>query len=305
MKNFLALSIFFSMASSWATPEFLDKIALVTNDKVMTHRELSELRRNYQSISELAPLVFQERKNSLKDISDSIVRSFIIEKELADLGYNFSDDVINERINSIKSAQGISQDQLIEFLQKKNITFETYFDLIKKSLQYSQFSHKVIGPIVAITDQEIKDYFVKKAHQSASSTQYDLVLIALPKNYKKEAHSQDWLKEQISNIGEGKPMDKSLKGIGSTPLNGVSADSLNPSIKDAINKLTPGDISAPFKIKSQWQVVLLKNRSEGETVIFRNNKEQVRQELFLIKSQGVIEKWLDAKRSNYFVQVSL
>ncbi len=303
MFKFLYFLFLTSLAQ--AEPVLLDKVAVVTNEKIYTLTELNEFKRNYRSISELAPMVFQESKSSTKDIANSLVKSFIIEKELLDLGYNFSDEVINERINAIKQAQGISQDQLIDFLEQKNISFERYFDLIKKSLQYSQFSHKVIGPIVAITDQEIKDYFEKRTGRNAGSSEYDLVLISLPNNYKKDAHTQEWLKDQISRITDGKPIDDSLRGISSTPLDNVSSDSLNETIKAAVGKLTPGDISAPFKIKNQWQVVLLKNRKDGESSVYKNNKEQVRQELFLVKSQGVIEKWLEAKKSNYFVQVSI
>jgi len=302
---FLFLIFHFFSGSLLATPVLLDKVAIVTNDKIYTLTELSEFKRIYKGISELAPLVFQENKNNLKDIAHSLVRSFIIERELLDLGYNFSDEVINERINAIKNAHGISQDQLVNFLEGKSITYDRYFDLIKKSLQYSQFSHKVIGPIVAITDQEIKDYFEKRTGKSPHNAEYDLVLISLPKNYKPESHTNEWLKEQIIRITDGKPMDHSLRGISSTPLENVSADSLNPLIKDVVGKLTPGDISSPFKIKNQWQIVLLKNRKDGDSSLFKNNKEQVRQELFLVKSQGVIEKWLEAKKSNYFVQVNL
>lgn len=277
----------------------------MTNEKVMTYQELEKFRRNYQSISELAPLVFKRGDGSLKGIAESMVRSFVIEKELLELGYNFSDDVINERISSIKQAQGISQDQLIDFLSDKGITFETYFGLIKKSLEYSQFSHKVIGPIVAITDQETKDYFEKRTKRDATTSVYDMVLITLPSNYKKEAHSQKWLEEQVANLSEGKAVDESLSGLNSTPLNNVSADGLNPSIRGVVNPLTPGQISSPFKLNGQWQIVLLKNRTEGEVSMYRNNKEQIRQELFLMKSQGVIDKWLEGKRKNYFIQVSL
>ena len=302
---FLTFFFNFLLSHTQATLSLLDKIALVTNEKVYTLTEISELKKNYQGISELAPLVFQEDKNSLKDIANALVKSFIIEKELLDLGYNFSDEVINERINGIRNAQGISQEQLVEYLERKNITFERYFDLIKKSLQYSQFSHKVIGPIVAITEQEVKDYFYKRTGKSPNNAEYDLVLISLPKKYNPNAHTKIWLRDQISRISDGKPMDDALRGIGSTPLNNVSADSLNPLIKDAVGKLTPGDISNPFQIKGQWQIVLLKDRKDGESSIYKNNKEQVRQELFLIKSQNVIEKWLESKKSNYFVQVNI
>jgi parvulin-like peptidyl-prolyl isomerase len=139
----------------------IDKIALVINDQTYTLTDYANVQKNFLARSEVAPIVYVPGKNSAQDLTQMFIQIYIIRQKLKDIGYSITDDVIDERIRYIEKAQNLTRNDLNNFLKSKSLDFDTYFQLIKESIELTQYLQKIVYPTIDVNDLEIKNFFLK------------------------------------------------------------------------------------------------------------------------------------------------
>lgn len=293
--------ILLSCFSILAKAELLDKISGVINDKIFTLSEIKNVSRNFQARTEIAPVIFETGKNTEKEILNSFYKVFIIRDKLSTLGYSISDEMVEERISSIEKSQGVSRKELEVFLKQKNINFNDYFEMIRQSIEFSYFNNKVISPLVAVSEQEIKNFY----HQKISSNQviafkYSLVDFIfeapIPKSYSELLINQSLKKYQAT--GE---LPKELSSFTTQSINNLSGDSLSKDVSAVLAKTNEGDFTPAININGTTHIFYVEKKDTAESTSFLKEKENIYQVIYVNKSKEILDRWIENEKFNYYI----
>ena len=70
---------------------------------------------------------------------DSINVINILTDKLKKSGISISDQVVEDRIKTVKSSNNLNHAQLLNFLSSKGISYREYFEVLREGIEYQQF----------------------------------------------------------------------------------------------------------------------------------------------------------------------
>lgn len=283
----------------------LDKIALVINDQSYTLSDFSNVQKNFSSRSEVAPIVYVPGKNDIKNLTQTFIQIYIVRQKLKDIGYSITDDVVDERIRYIEKAQGLNRNDLNNFLKSKSLDFDTYFQLIKESIELTQYLQKIIYPTIDINDLEVKNFFLKNfPSYNEKSIKYDLIAITIPPS----VESSVPLKEIISHINayrDGVALPEKFKNIESYKMEKVDDTALAKNISSILKKTEIGKYTEVIKVQKKSTIFFVENKEFSSSSVFDTEKEKIRMQLAFEKAQLVLEDWINSEVKNYYISKNL
>lgn len=311
----LSAAIFSSFAQEKSVPpaasneqapgELLDKIALVINDQTFALSDFFSVKRNYNSRSEVAAIVYPQNKSTLEDLAFIFQRNYIVRHKLKEMGYGITDDVVEERIKFIEKAQGLTRNDLNAFLKTKFLNYETYFELIKESIELTQYLQKVIYPTIDVSDQDIKNFFVKNyPTYNQKSVKYDLVAITLTKEVEKNFS----LKEIISHLRafkDGIPLPQGLSNIESYKMDKVDDSNLDKNISAILKKTDIGAFTEVIKVQNKSTLFFVENKEFSSSNVFESEKDKIKMQLAFDKAKVVLDDWIKSELKNHYISLNL
>lgn len=300
MKAFFLLLFSFSLHA-----KLIDKVAGVINDKVVTLSEIERVEGTMPARKEISPLVYSKDKYSRENILEVYYKSFIIRDKLSTLGFVISDDKVEAQISQTEKRNGLRREDLLNFLDSKNFTFEEYFETIRETLEFNLFYSRVITPLVFISEQEIKNkYYKANTSNSALSFKYELVDFYIPKAriLKEDIPGLPNVLKEFQSTGH---MPAIYREIETLPLGNVSADDLDSNISSILKKTEEGAFSEPLEFNNMIHVYFVKKKDLKESSEFLKVKENIKNDIFMAKAKLILENWFTTEKSNYFIQTTL
>jgi len=288
--------------------KLIDKMALVVDDSIFTLSEIQKITSTYGVRKEISGIVYNQNADANindKVITDLVIKKILIRSKLKEIGYNITDDVVEERVKLIETSQGVKRDDLIQFLTSKGINYEIYFELIRESIEFSQFLQKNIYPSIEISESELKnDYLKKFPNQKEKSIKYTLVAIQLPEIVIKTNALKDIIND-IKDYRAGKDLPSYLSAMESKRLENVDEGNLNSDIIKIL-KLTPiGEFSSLLKVGGASSIFFVENKQFSETSEYEEKKENLKQELTLERGRILLDDWAKQESKYHYVNVLL
>ncbi len=182
MKYLIFCLALFSQLALCA-PKLLDKVAGVVNDQVYTLSEINRIQETLPARNEISGIIYKKLDYTDKEILKILQHRYIIKDKLAELGFVISDDSVESRIKETEQRLGLRRQDLLNFLETKNLTFNEYFELIREAMEYNYFNSRIIAPLVNITEQEVKNYYYNESSKNqALSFNYQIVDFSIAQN---------------------------------------------------------------------------------------------------------------------------
>lgn len=296
IATFLFLNSFLIQA------QLLDKISGVINGEFITLSDVQKISQQAQARHEIAPMIYSNANAGEKEIREAFFRQYIIRDKLSSYGYTITDDMVEERVVSIEKAQGVSRDDLRKFLSSKGLSYDDYFKLIRLSIEYSYFNSKVIAPLVAVSEQEIKNTFYKSIPEGkAIAFKYNIIDIIVPESaFKIYNHKQ--LLEILSNFRKGSSLPEGLRDITSHKLDEVQSESLGKELAQTLASTGEGEFSKAIKIDGQSHIFFIEKKDLVESDLFLREKDRIAQKIVMEKSKDIEQAWFDNEKVNYHIK---
>lgn len=283
----------------------LDKIALVINDQTYALSDYLNVQRNFSARSEVAPIVYAPQKNSITDLTQMFIQTYIVRQKLKDVGYSISDDIVDERVKYIEKAQGLTRSDLNSFLSSKSLDFNTYFQLIKESIELTQYLQKVIYPTIDITELEIKNFFLKNFPSFNEKTiKYDLIAINIPYHVEKDVPLKDII-THIKAYRDGVAFPENLKSIESYKMDDIDESGLAKNIAVILKKTEIGQFTEIIKVQKNSTIFFIENKKFGESSIYEAEKEKIKMQLAFEKAKLVLDDWINSEVKNYYISKNI
>lgn len=301
---FLVLSLLLGAAPAAAQEKLLDKIVAVVNGRVFSLSELTRVEATMSARREISPFLYSKASYKNAEVLDLMVNTFIIRDKLGAQGYVIGDDAVESRIRMTEEKLGLNRDSLLEFLKSKGITYEEYFEVIREAMEYNLFTTRIIGPLVTVTEQELKNEFYKRfSNNKALSFTYNLVDFSVPAPAKGIDPKTfiDALKEyQITGrLGFG------FTDLDASPIDAIKEDGLAAAIATALTGTPEGSFTPAILLGDRLHSFYVKNKDLVESQAYLQTKARIEEELFAQKSFSLMGNWFDREYANYYIKKTL
>ena len=293
--------IFCLLISFSSYSKLLDKVAGVINDKIITLSEIKRIHKTLPARAEISPLIFESKKISNEEILDILIRIFIIKDKLSELGFVINDDSVESTITDTEKRLGLRRAQLLKFLNQKGISFEEYFELIRVTKEYNIFVQRIIAPLVSITEQDLKNYYYANNKNSKTlSFKYNVVDFyfnqnEVPKNQIKH------LPKILAEYQRSGNIPPAFKDFQTNNLGSVSDDDLPSDLSKTLQSTNENEFSKPFIRNNLIHSFFLKSKELTESADYLEKKEFIYNQLFMQKSDAIIDSWFEKERFNYYI----
>jgi len=178
-----------------------------------------------------------------------------------------SDAEVNTAIDQISIQNGISREDLKQKLQLSDVSFEAYFNTVKKQLVINKLQQVAIAGKIYIPPAKIEQYITKHFTDKNTLYQVQNILLSLPKNAdtttkqtllkKAEDIVQQIQSKTISFTEAAKKYSKSTNAASGGELGWKTLTELPGVYADKVRQMENGQISTPFIANNGIQIVQL------------------------------------------------
>jgi len=301
---FVTITLLISTASQ---STLLDKIYSVINNRVITHSEIQRNKATLKARRELSELVYEGMDINdpviEKKLVETIWRSHIIRDRLATTGYVVTDDMVEERIKSIESRENVRREDLLRYLDGKNISFTEYFEVMRETIEFNIFLSRIITPLVTITNQEVKNYFYNNFGDKKSlNFVYTLIDYIIQKDFVQKSDRSMYV-ESINKYHNTNIINEAYSSVVKVDLENIVEESLNQDFRSILKATNEGDFSKPVEHNGQLHVFLVVKKDLKESAEFLKIEPLIRGKLAEIRVKDISKDWFTREYQNYYIKL--
>jgi peptidyl-prolyl cis-trans isomerase SurA len=303
MKLFsLTCFLFFSFS---AYSRILDKIVAVVDNKIISQSEINRIKKTIGARMEIAPDLYKNsyKKSDIK-IINFLVDSYIIQNEISKIGFEISDNYVEQNIKRFETSLNISRESLIELLKSRGLLFEEYFSIMRKISEIRTFNQSVIFPLVSVSEQEIKNkFFELNKNNKRLSYKYNLVGFSIPQDVLQTSEDKKEFIRSLRAYRITGSLPELYSEMSTLNLGELTEDGIDDSIKESLNNIQEGNFSRIVLINNRYHTFFVKKKDLVESKSYLDNKEKIRMQLISEKADSIKKTWLKNQRTKYFVKI--
>ena len=306
---FLLMGIPFIIgAGKGADKKLVDAVVAIVNGEPISLYQITQR-------SEILKQKYPDAKDIKKMALDDLIDDDIIYSELKIMGVTINKSEVDNAIEQMSEANGVSMSALKQSLENKGIDFHAYADQIKSELAKSRLVGYKFRTEITVTNDDIQRYYSEHKDEFSMVKQADIshILIEVPPDA--SAEQKKLLLEKadkaVAAIHSGKSFsdvamqysdDKMTKNSGGH-LGYVDQGTLYPVIDKAIFKARPGGIAGPVRTPIGYEIIMVKGFKSSELLPVKDVKDKIRNDIYSGKLDNALKSWLLTKRQKAIITV--
>ena len=281
----------------------LDKIVAVYDNKSFTMSEVNRVLSNFQARTSISPQIYPPTKRS----RDLVIRQFlnreVIKKKLSNVGYNVTDDQVESQIKNTEAKLGIRRQDLLNFLNGNNVSFEEYFEIIRETIEFNIFQSRIIAPMISITEQQIKNTFYKEnTNNKTLSFKYDLVDFSFPAA-KLNKRLIKGLPKVLKKYQVNGVLPPQYGQMSTNVLGTINEDGLTGQLSKLLKTTNEGEFTNGIKIGDQIHSFFVRKKDLVESSLYLKSKDRIRNQLYAKTAQELTEVWFEREYNNHYIKI--
>ena len=288
-----------------AQDKLLDKIVAVINTRVVSLSELDRMEVTLPARKELSPLVFTQATYTKKELLQTVIQSYIVRDKISAQGFVVTDDQVEGRIKMTEERVGFKRSDLLAYLKTKGVTFEEYFEIIRETMEFNIFASRIIGPLISVTEQEVKNEFYKRnSANKALSFKYNLVDFTLSEDKMLEKNDEKLI-AVLKDFQLTGRLPEAYKDIDTNKLENISEEGLNAQMVESLKNAAEGSFAKPVRMGGVIHVFYIEKKDMVESQQYLQFKDRLEQEIMMEKGKAVSKNWFDREYNNYYIKTYL
>ena len=298
---------------------FEDRIVAVVNNEAITLSELDEAVDAFLKVIEKSQpsvkredIIEEARKASLNKLIDAV----LIKQEASRLKIVISDEEINRAMNDMLMRRNISLDEFRESLKKEGMTLGDYKKEISQYLITRKIVEKTIRYRIAVSDEEIGDYYGKHRdkYEGKESNRVQQILILKPKDADAKTISalRDKAEAILKRLVGGEPFESLAVEYSQGPAAKAGGDlgflekgMMYPEVDGEAFRLKKGELGGVVESPIGFHIIkVLDKRGAGVKPI-----EEVREEIIgrisEDKTEEKFQEWFGKLREKSLIDIRL
>ena len=279
-KTLLAIITLCTAFTLQAAPVEIDRISAIVDESIIMKSELD------------ARINSVKRQMAGQLPPDDILREQVLERlileniqlQMAERGgVQVSDQQLTDTVKRIAKQNNMSIEQFSQALKKDGLSYREAVEQIRTEMLIGRVQKFQVNNRVKISEQDVDYFLASKAGKMASEAEYRIshILIAIPsqaspeeiKKANRKAHSV------IASIRSGKDFgqqaianSKGRNALKGGDLGWKKEAQLPSLFADAVNQLSIGETSEPFKSASGFHIIQITDKRGGSTFLITQTK---------------------------------
>lgn len=297
--------VLFCLFSSISQAKLLDKIVGIVDDNVITLSQVSRIQKSLLVRKNIAPMIYDKAQFSDEEILNITLNKFLIRAKLTELGYAITDEQVESQIKSNEKRLNVDRAALLKFLKEQNATFSEYFETLREAIEYSYFVNRVVLPMIAVSDQDVKNYYFKQnSKDTRLNFKYTLIDYAISKSavpHIEKGQLEDVVKQYKVNSN----LPEKFSSLTANNLDDIGEDGLAQDLKVLLKKTDEGAFTAPIVLENTYHVFYMSKKDLVESEAYAKAKDKMREELIEIATKTESVTWLDREKNKHYIKISL
>lgn len=301
-KYILALSLFTTLS---AEAKILDKIAGIIDDNIVTLSQIQRMGKSLAIKKNVAPMIYDKANYSNDEFLNMTVNRYLIRSKLNEIGFPVGDDQVEAQVKSNEKRLNVDREQLKTFLKTQNITYDEYFETLREAMEYSYFVSKIITPLISVSDQEVKNEFIKQnSKDSRLNVKYTLVDYAITKDSKEKINKESFL-AAVKNLRQRSITDEEYSDMTTTNLDDITEEGLTSDLKSLLKNTDEGSLSNVILLNGQHHIFFVAKKDLVESENYTKQKEKIKDVLFEKSIKNEIAIWFEREKNKHYIKLSL
>jgi peptidyl-prolyl cis-trans isomerase SurA len=250
-------------------------------------------------------------------ILDELVLDKIISKQVELLGLRASDQQIDGYIESIRTRNNLSEEQLVEALKEQGMTWDQYRAQVRADIERANLINREIRTKVNVSPEEVERYYNAHLDEYGTSPKVQMRVISLlvPADASDadkaavRAKAEEVQQEAASGADFAKLAKEHSQGPSAEEggdIGEVEPDDMQPEFAKAAKALGPGEVS-PLITTAEGFHVLKIEKSSGETHRpLAEVSDEIKEKLYREAMESRYDRWLHQDlRARHHVEIFL
>ncbi|MDO5687086.1 MAG: peptidylprolyl isomerase [Neisseria sp.] len=304
-KLICTLIIAASLGMAQAKVEWVDRIAVIVNQDVITERDISDMSNNLKST------LPKGEKPSAEALRQAAVDQLIDKKlvlQIAQLNnITASDAEIDQMVEQIAQGQGISTEQVYAAIAKEGVPREVLRKTIAENIVVSKITQQEIAASSQATNEEVAR-FLAQYPQAPVITVYDVQHILLKTDQRSDKQARNELLKLRTQLQKGASFERvaaqysqdTASAANGGRIGWVSQGMSTPEFDQALQSLNVGEISRPIKSGFGWHILRI-NDTRQEAMSAEQRVAAARAVIAEQKAPQAYQAWLQHLRSTAYI----
>ena len=299
------------------TADVMDRVICVVNNDAITLYELEEAEAHYLYENKERQPEGEARVALRQKLLSHMIESRIQVQQAEREKIIVEDAEINEQVEDVmKKVNAKNQQEFEEILKSQGLTLEGVKKRVKDQIMVQRLTRRKVGLRVSVTEQEIDKYLEENRDKLEVGLSFDARhILFLPEASQGEEGweaSRKQAEEVYALLKQGQDFAELAKKYSQDPsgkeggsLGTLKRGELAPDIEEAILKLDPGQISAPFRSKVGYHIFKLESKESLTGDALAQTRKQVRDILYRQKYDARMREWVAEIKQRAIIDIRL
>jgi peptidyl-prolyl cis-trans isomerase SurA len=313
-----------------ASAQLLDRVVAVVNDDIITlsemedsGKELMDQVRQSVPADQLDQALIEARDRVLTKLIDQ----HLISQQAAQANIGLSDTELEQNYTRNLRKLGLSQQQFLEKLKTSGLTEEKYKKDLRSQLLRDKLIHYEVRSKIIITDEMITEHYAAEYAGKLKDGGYYLLQMGFTWGDAAEIKQSPGLlmadkararqqaiqvRKQLLDGADFASLARQKSELPSAADGGdigvFQEDEMASSMREAVVKLEPGEITPILEATNTFQIFKLLSRLQGDAVAqvpLDAVKEEIRKKLFESKFNEEYKNWVEEIKKGSYVKKML
>jgi peptidyl-prolyl cis-trans isomerase SurA len=290
-----------------------NRIVAVVNNEIIT---LHELEKAFNQIN-LAIIEKENHQEIQKQLLFQLIDHKLIDLQIKRLGIQISPEEVDKTVSRIKEDQGLTgAGEFARALQKEGLSEANFRNKVRDQILRFRLISREIGSKIIIPEERIKQYFEKNKSKYQKPQGIHLAHIVLKVDEKASAEERLNPKKKMEEIRErlrkGEDFAELARKFSQDPsapsggdLGVFALEDIDPSLRDVISALKPGEFSQILQSSMGWQIVKVIEGIGAREIVFADVRDRIFDQLFQEEVDQRFSEWLQKIKDRSYIQILL
>ena len=260
------LAALLSVAQPTAAQQFVERIAAVVNDEVISTSDIQARLRLDLLASGLEPSVENQQR-----LMPGVLRTLINEKlqlqEASRFNVQVEEQDLAQAIGSIAGQNGMSEGGMRDLLAQNGVPISTLEDSLRSSIAWTRLTQRRFSQDIDIGDEEIEEV-IDRYRSNQGLPEFLLAEIFLSVDEPQDEPQVRQLADQLADqIRRGAPFTRVARQFSESAgaanggdLGWVVQGQIDPAIDAVLAQMQPGQVSPPVRATGGYHILFVRDR---------------------------------------------
>jgi len=317
------------VAAPGASNDVIEQVLVKVNGDIITKTELEQRqvqvlrqRLNGQNVDPELLKNDEQLKKALAEITPRVLVDAVDELLLLqhgkELNLHLSDDQFKQVVTNIRKEQGLTDEAKFQAaLAQENMTVDDLRKQLEKQMIIEQVQRAEVGSKLTITEEEARQYYAQHPDEFTEPAAITLreILIEVPGasaagvNVAADDETQKKAADVRARALKGEDFGKLAAELSSSTskTNGgligpFSRDDMSPQLQAMVDKMKPGDITAPIRTQRGYQIFKLESMKASALQPFDSVRDLIAERVANARTQTEMRKFLARLRTQAIIE---